>query len=380
MQDMSDFEITPGELADRLESGEAIQVLDIRAPHRLASGKVDADRFFNLTGSEIMNGGDPAGAGLDPETPVAVVCGFGNSSQAVTHYLRMLGWTARSLRGGVSAWMNLLRERVLAAPADVDRFIQFDRVGKGSLGYLIVSDGEALAVDPSRHWTAWRDAAREAGATLVGTVDTHAHADFISGSPALSRELGVPYYLHAADAVYPYDGTPGRLEFEPIEHDDVIPLGRSTVRVDHTPGHTEGSVSLHVADGAALTGDFLFVASIGRPDLAGRTDEWTGDLWESLVRARETWPAEVVVYPAHYGSDAERNADLSVGRPLAGLVAGNPTLSIETEEEFRATVRRHVSTPPDAYRMIKAINVGLRNPTPEEALVLEAGKNECALG
>jgi glyoxylase-like metal-dependent hydrolase (beta-lactamase superfamily II)/rhodanese-related sulfurtransferase len=380
MTDDSDFEITPRELADRLEGGEAVQVLDIRAPRRLAAGRVEAENFFNVRGSEIMSGANPAAAGLDPDTPVAVVCGHGNSSQPVTHYLRMTGWTARSLRGGVAAWMELLRQRILSPPAGGDRFVQFDRVGKGSLGYLIVSGEEALAVDPSRDWTAWRDAAREAGARLVGTVDTHVHADFISGSPALSRELGVPYYLHAADNVYPYDGTPGRLEIEPVEHGDMLRVGRAEVRVDHTPGHTEGSVSLHVADDAVLTGDFLFVSSIGRPDLAGKTEEWTGALWESLVRARETWPDEIVVYPAHYASDEERNADLSVGRPLADLLARNPTMSIETEAEFRETVRRHSSTPPEAYRVIKAINVGLENATPEQAQVLEAGKNECALG
>lgn len=380
MADDSDFEITPVELADRLEGGEPVQVLDIRAPHRLAAGTVEAERFFNVRGSEIMSGANPAGAGLDPDTPVAVVCGHGNSSQPVTQYLRMTGWTARSLEGGVAAWMNLLRQRILAPPAGVDHFIQFDRVGKGSLGYLVVSGEEALAIDPSRDWASWRDAAREAGARLVGTVDTHVHADFISGSPALSRELGVPYYLHPADNVYPYDGTPGRLAFEPAEHGDVIRVGRAEVRVDHTPGHTEGSVSLHVADDVVLTGDFLFVASIGRPDLAGKAEEWTGALWESLVRARDSWPTEIVVYPAHYGSAEERNADLSVGRPLADLMAGNPTLSIETEAEFRDTVRRHVSTPPDAYRAIKAINVGLATATPAEAEVLEAGKNECALG
>jgi glyoxylase-like metal-dependent hydrolase (beta-lactamase superfamily II) len=380
MPDMNDFEITPEELAARLEGGENLQVLDVRAPQRLSSGKVEAERFFNVKGSEIMSGGDPARTGLDPDAPVAVVCGYGNSSQPVTHYLRVMGWTARSLRGGVAAWMNLLRQRVLAPPAGVDRFTQLDRVGKGSLGYLIVSGEEALAVDPSRDWQVWRDAAREAGARLVGTADTHAHADFISGSSELSGELGVPYYLHPADAVYPYDGTPGRLAFRPIEHGDVITVGRAEVRVDHTPGHTEGSVSLRIADDAVLTGDFLFVASIGRPDLAGKTEEWTGDLWESLARARETWPGEAVVYPAHYATDAERNADLSVGRPLADLLAHNPTLSVDSEERFRETVRRGVSTPPEVYRTIKAINVGLRDTTPEEAQVLEAGKNECALG
>lgn len=380
MSDANGFEITVGELADQIEGGEAVQVLDVRAPHRLAAGKVEAERFHNVRGSQIMNMADPSKLGLDPETPVAVVCGHGISSQAVTHFLRGRGWSARSLRGGVAAWMNLLRQRVLPTPEGVDRLIQFDRVGKGSLGYLLVSGNEALAIDPSREWREWRDAAEASGARLVGVADTHVHADFISGSPELSDELGVPYYLHPADAVYPYDGTPGAIEFEPIEDGSVIPVGAAELLVHHTPGHTEGSVSFQVADDAIFTGDFLFVASIGRPDLAGKAEEWTGDLWRSLVDARENWPREAMIYPAHYATDAERNDDLSVGRTLGDLLRDNPTLSIPNEAKFRDAVHRGVSKPPAAYPIIKAINVGLRDATPEEAEELEAGKNECALG
>lgn len=380
MSGRKDIEIMPEELADLIEGGDPVQVLDVRAPHRLAAGSVEAERFHNVRGSQVMGMSDPAEAGLDRELPVAVVCGHGNSSVPVTHHLRRLGYAARSLHGGVAAWMNLLRPRILSQPEGVDEFIQFDRVGKGSLGYLLISDGEALAVDPSRHWHAWRQAAEAEGARLIGTADTHVHADFISGSPALSAELGVPYYLHPADAVYPYDGTPGRLEFTSIDEGDTIPVGRARLHVHHTPGHTEGSVSFRLGDDAILTGDFLFVGSIGRPDLAGKTEEWTGELWDSLEAARDGWPEEAVIYPAHYGSDDERNADLSVGRPLEDLLAANPTLSITSEEEFRAAVQSGLSTPPEVYPTIKAINVGLRGVTEDEAEVLEAGKNECALG
>lgn len=380
MADWDGFEITPAELADRLEGGDPLQVLDIRAPDSVAAGTVDAPRFHNVRGSVMMRMDDPADAGLDPDTPVTVVCAHGNSSQPVTHLLRRKGWTAQSLKGGVTAWMSLLRPRILSPPEGVDGFVQLDRIGKGSLGYLIVSDGEALAVDPSRDWEAWREAARETGAVLVGTVDTHVHADFISGSPELADKLGVPYYLHPDDNVYPYDGTPGRLDTHPIAEGDVIEVGRARIHVHHTPGHTEGSVSLRIGDDAILTGDFLFVGSIGRPDLAGKTEEWTGRLWNSLVQARANWPEEAVIYPAHYGSSAERNSDLSVGRPLEDLLASNATLSIDSEEEFREMVRRGVSKPPEAYPIIKAINVGLRLTSEAEAQELEFGKNECALG
>ncbi|MGD8496582.1 MAG: MBL fold metallo-hydrolase [Gemmatimonadales bacterium] len=380
MTEMEDFEITPTELAERLESGEDVQVLDVRAPHRLVSGSIEVPRFHNVPGSRIMSMEDPAAAGLDPDAAVAVVCAHGNSSQPVTHYLRRKGWAARSLRGGVAAWMNLLRRRDLTAPAGVDRFIQFDRVGKGALGYLIVRGNEALAVDPSRDWQEWREAAEAAGARLVGTADTHVHADFVSGSPALAATLDVPYYLHPDDSVYPYDGTPGRLAFDSIGEGDAIEVGGTPILVHHTPGHTEGSVSFRIGDDAILTGDFLFVGSIGRPDLAGKTEAWTGRLWDSLVRARESWPREATIYPAHYATDAERNEDLTVGRTLAELLAANPTLSIDSEAEFRARVESGISDPPDAYPIIKAINVGLRQASPLELEQLEAGKNECALG
>ena len=152
----------------------------------------------------------------------------------------------------------------------------------------------------------------------------------------------------------------------------------------HTPGHTEGSATfvaggLHSA-GVAFTGDFLFVDSIGRPDLAGRMEAWTGDLWRSLVRARDEWGPQVRLLPAHYAGEGERNADRTVDRAFGEARETNATLRIETEDEFRGWVESHVSSPPEAYPHIKAINVGLVEVTPQQADILEAGRNECAVG
>lgn len=374
-----ELEISPSQLADRIEGGEDIQVLDVRAEHRLAAGRVEAPRFLNIRGSVIMDMDDPTVAGIERDTPVAVVCGHGNASMTVASFLAAKGFEALSLRGGTTAWMDLLRQRELPAPAGFDRLIQFDRLGKGCLGYLVVAGGEALAVDPSRDWRVWADAAEAAGARVVGVADTHVHADYISGGPAMSEALGVPYYIHEADSIYPYDGRKGVIEFTHVDQDDEISLGGASVVVHHTPGHTTGSVCYMLADDAVLTGDFLFVGSIGRPDLAGKTEEWTGLLWDSLNRARDTWPRKAVAYPAHYTLDAERNPDLTVGRSLARLFEENSAMQIADEAEFRAFVNRGISTPPEAYPRIKAINVGLAIVTPEEAEILEAGKSECAL-
>ena len=381
-------EIDPSDLATRLEAGEAIQVLDVRAPESLAAGRVDPvppERFYNVRGSEVIRMRDPAAAiGLDEDEPVAVVCARGNDSRIIAAALGKRGYRAWSLRGGVTAWMRLGIPRELPPPPGFGRLVQFDRPGKGSLGYLLVAGAEALAIDPPRDWEIWPETAADTGARIVAVADTHVHADYISGAPAMSRELDVPYFLHPADNVWPYDGTPGRLSIEPLTDGAELTIGGESVTAWHTPGHTEGSSSLVAggpeAGGVAFTGDFLFVGSIGRPDLAGKMDAWLGDLWRSLERVRGEWSESMRLLPAHYAGDEERNPDRTVDRPLGAAMSGNRSLQMQSEQEFRAWVESHLSDPPEAYRHIKAINVGLLQVTEAEANVLEAGRNECAVG
>jgi glyoxylase-like metal-dependent hydrolase (beta-lactamase superfamily II) len=376
-------EISPGDLARALEAGQAVQVLDIRAPERVKAGRIDLapqDRFHNVVGSRLVMAGSAARIGLDPGLPVAVVCGFGNDSRRAAAHLNLLGFEASSLRGGMAGWMRLAMRRDLTPPPSLDQLVQFDRVGKGALGYLLVSDGAALIIDPPREPGAYLAAAAEAGAEVVGVADTHCHADYLSGGPALAEALDVPYYLHPADHSYPYDGTPGRLTIRELADDGRITVGRATVRVSHTPGHTEGSVTFLVDDAAAFTGDFIFVASVGRPDLAGKAAGWTEQLWASLERARAQWGAERVVYPAHYAAEKERNPDRSVGAPLGELLRRNEPLGIVEHDAFVRWVESRTGSFPEAYRTIKAINVGLLAVNELEAEELEVGRNECALG
>lgn len=375
-------EITALELARALEAGAPEQVLDIRATVRLAAGAIgvtDPARFFNVPGSRLLAAGEPTASGLDPARPVTVVCGHGNSSRQVAAWLGAQGFAARSLRGGMAAWMATAIPRPLPPPPGFDALVQFDRLGKGALGYLLVAGGKAAVVDPPRATEAFEAAAAAAGARIVATLDTHVHADYLSGAPALAARLGVPYHLHPADAVYPYDGTPGRLRFAPLADDDAIALGPATLRVRHTPGHTEGSVTLLAGEAVAFTGDFVFVRSVGRPDLAGRADQWTEDLWRSLERVRRAWPGDLEIRPAHYTSEDERAPDRSVGARFGDVLDRNGPLALRTADEFRAWVRARVREAPDAYRVIKAANLGLRMVTDAEAEELEGGKSECAI-
>lgn len=376
-------EYTARELASLMEEGRPLQAMDVRAPEKVAQGRLDGipgHRYKNIRGSKLKEIHDLGSTELDPEIPVVVVCGHGEDSKILASHLRNLGLDARSLTGGLVEWMRLTLPRLLDPPQGVDRLIQFDRVGKGCLGYLLESRGEAVIVDPPLHSESYLEALEEGGARLVGVADTHVHADYVSGAPLLAQRLGVPYYLHPSDAVYPYDGTPGKVEFEAISEGSVIHFGDSSLQVMHTPGHTEGSVTFLAENRVALTGDFLLVESIGRPDLGGTAEEWTDRLWDSVARAIRAFDDGMAVYPAHYASDSERRMGRAVGIPFGTLLRENEILRIQDPEVFRWTILDRKAVFPEAYRRIKGMNLGLEPIVQTEVEVLEEGRNECALG
>src|SRR3989441_3633290 len=214
---------------------------------------------------------------------------------------------------------------------------------------------------------------------LVTGVQTCA-LPILSGARAAAVRWQVPYFLHPDDARSPYDDAPGRLAYQPMTDGDTIAFGRAALRVAHVPGHTLGSVALLADDTLALTGDFLFVRSVGRPDLGGRRDAWARLLWRSLERARHEWPGDLVVLPAHYAGEWERRADRSVAARFDVIAATNEAAALQEERAFLAWVADHTATPPESYRGIKLANLGLAEISEAEAEVLEFGPNQCAVG
>jgi glyoxylase-like metal-dependent hydrolase (beta-lactamase superfamily II) len=189
----------------------------------------------------------------------------------------------------------------------------------------------------------------------------------------------VPYFVHADDTVSPYDATPGRFAHQALSDGDTIVFGRATLRAVHVPGHTLGSVSLLADDGLVLTGDFLFVRSVGRPDLGGQADAWAKLLWRSLERARQEWSGDLLVLPAHYADEEERRADRAVAARFDVIAATNEAARIQGEGDFLQWVADHQTTPPEAYRTIKLANLGLVDLSDSDAALLESGPNQCAV-
>ena len=382
MADTTLPQMPPQELAERLDRGEALQVLDVRATEKVARGHIALGpelAFHAQPNSQLFAMPDVKDLHLDASRPIAVVCNHGNSSKKTTAFLRERGYEAYSVIGGMAAWESVYVARRLAPTASLSHVVQLDRVGKGALSYILVSDGDAVIVDPGRHLERYDAVLTELGATPAAVVDTHVHADYTSGAAAAAARWQIPYFLHPDDAVSPYDSRPGKITNQALRDGDTIAFGHATLRAVHVPGHTLGSITLIADEGLALTGDFLFVQSIGRPDLAGRSSEWAKLLWQSLERARREWPGELLILPAHYSSETERRADRAVAARFDVIAATNPVVAIQDEREFLTWIADHQTSFPEAYRTIKEANLGLVELSDADAEVLESGPNQCAV-
>ncbi|HZI19459.1 MAG TPA: MBL fold metallo-hydrolase [Pyrinomonadaceae bacterium] len=177
--------------------------------------------------------------------------------------------------------------------------------------YLIGSEGEAAVVDPQRDVGQYLEEAAAHGLRVRYVVETHLHADFVSGHRELAARTGAEIVFGArAGATF---------QHRAVGEGDELKVGRLTLRVLETPGHTPEGISLLVFDPDAgpdprmvLTGDTLFVGDVGRPDLAGSRgytpEQMAGMLYDSLHSKLLKLPDAVEVYPAHgAGSMCGRN-------------------------------------------------------------------------
>lgn len=222
--------------------------------------------------------------------------------------------------------------------------------GCGSLGKCAVVDAREEDVDAYIHFAASK------GMRITHVIDTHVHADHESGGPALARKVGARYCLHESADV--------SLPFEPLRDGDDIELGNTRVKVLHTPGHTPESVCLVVTDlrrGSepwfVLTGDTLFVGSVGRPDLPGRVRENASELYDSIHGKLLTLPDDVEVYPGHFAGSA-CGAGMS-GKPSSTIAfeqRWSPLLSM-TRDEFVAALG-DVPPKPSAMEQMLQLNRG----------------------
>ncbi|MEO7135253.1 MAG: MBL fold metallo-hydrolase [Vicinamibacterales bacterium] len=227
--------------------------------------------------------------------------------------------------------------------------------------------GEAIVIDANRDIQPYLDTAEAEGLRIAQVTETHIHADFVSGSRELAHRTGATLSLSdEGDADWKYRFAHDRK----LKDGDRITIGKVRVDVLHTPGHTPEHLSFLITDGAAadqpiaaVTGDFLFVGDVGRPDLLERAANIKGTmekgarvLWKSLRQfaTRDEW---LQIWPGHgAGSACGKGISAIPSSTLGYEKRFNWAFAIVSEEQFVESVLAGQPEPPKYFASMKQIN------------------------
>jgi glyoxylase-like metal-dependent hydrolase (beta-lactamase superfamily II) len=383
-------------LHQHLESGDRFFVFDVRNEDEYESWKIEGVSeipMINIPYYEMLEVDDfddvidsfkaflqqGTTDKLPSDMPILAVCAKGDTSEFVAEALRRLGYSAFNLEGGTQAWGDHYDVRAVTESEELAVY-QVARPARGCLSYVIVSDGKAALIDPLRHIQHYLDLAADKGFEYTLVLDTHGHADHISGGPALAEKTESPYFLHPYDGIHPIDVLPAKISYEYLSDGLGFTVGKHEIETIHIPGHTLGNVA-YLLDGKYLfTGDSIFIESIARPDLGGHGDTWAPIHYHSLRKLLEL-PDETVVLPAHFSTLKEVDESGLFAATLGRLKTQNGGLVEvqKSEEEFVEYILSSLPKFPDEYVEIKRVNAGLVTPSEGKASELELGKNICAL-
>ncbi|WP_054711627.1 MBL fold metallo-hydrolase [Bacillus sp. JCM 19041] len=365
------------ELARKVVDKQALFILDVRNGDAFEDWKVEGKSFdyVNVPYFDLIEGVEDLLPKLPTDKEILVVCAKEGSSIMVANMLADEGFDVFYLAGGMKAWSEHLEPVKINDLHDGGALYQFVRLGKGCLSYMAISNQEAAIIDATRMEDVYIHFAKEQGATITHVFDTHLHADHISGGRAIAEKTGATYWLP------PEDAEEVTFVYEPLHDQTEVKIGHSTININalHTPGHTIGSTSFVIDERYLLTGDILFIDSIGRPDLAGLADDWVQDLRESLYIRYKELSEDLIVLPAHFMIMDEVNDDGSVAKKLGTLFVENHGLNIEDEHTFRLMVTDNLPPQPNAYQEIRETNMGRISPDDEKQREMEIGPNRCAV-
>lgn len=246
----------------------------------------------------------------------------------------------------------------------------FERIEDPGLAQYSYAVGDAEArslavVDPRRDVDVYMELAAARGLRITHVLETHIHADYASGAGALARATGAEHCVSAHDAGETYEA---RFPHRDLADGDAVELGALRLEALHTPGHTPEHLSFLIYDTRRpeprpthmLSGDFLFVGSLGRPDLLGEEAkrQLAASLFDSVRTKLAGLPDELEIHPGH-GAGSMCGAGMG-GRPSSTLGAerlANPYLDPHlTRERFVERILGSTPPFPDYYRRMKRLN------------------------
>ncbi|WP_096156707.1 MULTISPECIES: MBL fold metallo-hydrolase [Bacillus] len=369
--------ITAKELTEKVLNKENTFILDVRNETDFQDWKVEGENFeyLNVPYFELIDGIEPIADKIPKDKEVVVICAKGGSAVFVAEQLAEAGFDRVSTsEDGMKAWSEHLHKAKVYADDNIEVY-QFIRVGKGCLSYMVVSDDEALIVDPSRFLSEYTEAAAAHNAKITHIVDSHLHADHISGGKLLAEQTDANYYLMKSEGAV--------FDFNALENFEKIEFNKVTLEVlaVKTPGHTPGSVSFFVNNKLLFSGDTIFVSGLGRPDLGNKVREWANDLYDTVHTKVAEIADDVIVLPGHYADlNSELNDKGFIGDTLGSIRTRNEKMFTTPKEEFLNNVEKSASSvKPPNFEEIVAINRGVEQADQVKMQELEIGPNRCAV-
>lgn len=366
--------ITARELYDALAAGTVPEIVDVRNPEDYAEARIDSAPDVAVRNVPLWEAlDDPVTLARSTDNGVVVVCAHGNGSDMVADMLVEAGTHALNLEGGMLSWSALLVPREVPTGDDAVRAWQVQRPAKGCLSYVVGVPGDGcVVVDPARFPETYLELADEHHMRVTHVVDTHLHADHVSGGLLLARIAGAPYSVPTEDASDRLGGN------TPLRDGDQLYVGSARLHAValHLPGHTPGTTALVLPDRLLIGGDTVFVRGVGRPDLTGQARELATHLFHTIHDRLAHLDPATLVLPAHWTNDDEVGPDGLVATTL-GDVFATPLMQETDVDRFLEEIIATLPAAPAVYDRIRQINSG--SPADEYELErVEVGRNQCA--
>ncbi len=368
MKSNPSIEISVKDLHRKLQNNQELHLIDVRSEEAFLEWNIFHSK--NIPLSKLSAESFPEDY---KNRQIVTICGRGKDSKLAAMMLQDLGFNASSLQGGLTEWNNVFDK--VDIPIDNSQFklIQFRRIAKGCLSYIISNNGEAVVIDPAQNIEPYLTFTETNGLEIKYIFDTHWHADHISGARKLAEVTDSKLHLSNKD--------PFEFDYTPINYNETLRLGNQPLITPiHTPGHTRGSTTIRIKNFGIFTGDIVFADGIGRPDLADNAREFAGNLFDSMINQIATFPKEMIIAPAHHGKFVKNH----FYHPIMTTVekfSKDEVLKMNKVEFINFAVKKVNALPrPPSYRTILQINAGKLLLSKEQIIELEIGPNRCAMG
>ena len=403
-------QINPSDLKKKIDNNEDIFILDVRTPQEYESWRLSYERHKTpklIPVDSLLAQGSHLIEEIPKDKEIITICAHGIRSMAAANFLNQMGYDVKSLCGGMAGWNKVYDVAQVAVPNQASfRIWQIRRVSKGCMGYMIssIQDKKAVVIDPSREiYESFVKVAEDNGLLIINVIDTHQHADHVSGVAKLVKSIKMntnPEIFAYFSSFEEYNGNEntGLHNTKYLRDGDVVEVGENVrLKVIHTPGHTKGSMSFFIepstsnqdgdeTDGNIIpyeyylfTGDTLFVDGIGRPDLRDEARDFAGLLYETYHQKIDKFPLNTLILPAHFNAaSVTLKHGIPIYETLESLKKKIRLLSMN-KDEFVSLVTETVPPKPMNYKTIISINKKMLPYDEIEIPDLEAGPNSCSI-